>query len=131
MNYQDYCLFLPGQIYPDFQQLNLLADVFLDSFVWSGGMTTLDAINCLLPIVTCPGEIMRGRQSAGFLQRIGIKETIAANPQEYIDIAVHLGLNETYRQQIVEKMSRQRYLLYNDYACVEALESFYQQIAYA
>lgn len=128
LNYQDYCVFLPGQIYTDFQQLNLLVDVFLDSFVWSGGMTSLDAIHCLLPIVTCPGELMRGRQSSGFLQRMGISETIAANTEEYLKIAVHLGLDQKYRQWIASKMSRQRYLLYNDYACVEALESFYQQI---
>ena len=128
LNYQDYCLFLPGQIYVDFQQLNLLADVFLDSFIWSGGMTSLDAINCLLPIVTCPGELMRGRQSAGFLQRMDISETIAADPEEYIQIAVRLGLDENYRQQVVIKMSQQRYLLYNDYSCVEALEIIYQQM---
>lgn len=127
LNYEDYCLFLPGQIYTDFQQLNLLADVFLDSFVWSGGMTSLDAINCLLPIVTCPGELMRGRQSAGFLQRMGISATIAADPGEYIKIAAHLGLDQKYRQEIVMQMSRQRYLLYNDHTCVEALEDFYQQ----
>ena len=128
LDYTDFCRVLPGQAYKDFQQLNLLADVFLDSFVWSGGMTSLDAINCLLPIVTCPGELMRGRQSAGFLQRMGINETIAADSQEYINIAVRLGLDKNYRQQIVIKMSRQRHLLYNDYSCVKALEDFYQQL---
>ncbi len=131
LNYQDYCLLLPGQVYADFQQLNLLADVFLDSFVWSGGMTSLDAINCLLPIVTCPGELMRGRQSAGFLQRMGISETIAADPEEYIQIVVQLGLDQKYRQEIVWRMSEQRYLLHNDYACVEALEDFYRQSIYS
>lgn len=126
LDYQDYCLLLPGQIYADFQQLNLLADVFLDSFVWSGGMTSLDAINCLLPIVTCPGELMRGRQSAGFLKRMGITETIATDPAEYIQIATQLGLDSNYRQQIIMQMSEQRYLLYNDYACVKALELLYR-----
>ena len=129
LNYADYCVFLPGQAYADFQQINLLADVFLDSFGWSGGMTSLDAINCSLPIVTCPGELMRGRQSAGFLERIGVRETIAKTPQEYIEIAIYLGLDPNYRQQIVQKIHPQKYLLYNDRACVEALEAFYQQVS--
>ncbi|NJL89445.1 MAG: glycosyl transferase family 1 [Coleofasciculaceae cyanobacterium SM2_1_6] len=129
LNSADYCVFLPGQTYTDFQQINLLADVFLDSFGWSGGMTSLDAINCSLPIVTCPGELMRGRQSAGFLTRIGVEETIAQSPQEYIEIAIHLGLDPNYRQWIAQKMHQQKSRLYNDRTCVAALEAFYQQVS--
>ncbi len=129
LNAADYCVFLPGQAYADFQQINLLADVFLDSFGWSGGMTSLDAINCSLPIVTCPGELMRGRQSAGFLTRIGVEETIAESPQAYIEIAIHLGLDPNYRQRIAQKIHQQKYLLYNDRTCVVALEAFYQQVS--
>ncbi|MEH2295976.1 hypothetical protein [Nostoc sp.] len=42
-----------------------MADIYLDTFEWAGGNTTLDAIACHLPIVTCCGEFMRGCHSIG------------------------------------------------------------------
>jgi predicted O-linked N-acetylglucosamine transferase (SPINDLY family) len=80
--------------------LNLLCDVYLDSFGFSGGNTTLDAIACNLPIVTCPGEFMRGRLSYAMLTRLGLSETIAQDEAEYIDIAVRLGLEPVWRDRL-------------------------------
>ena len=48
--------------------LNIACDVFLDAHGWSGGNTTLEALNLDLPIVTTPGKYMRGRHSAAISQ---------------------------------------------------------------
>ena len=124
----DLCHFLPLLDYADYFELLKLSDVFLDTIGWSGGITSLDALSCNLPIVTLPGEFLRGRQSYGMLKIMGITETIATNEQEYVEIATRLGIDTTWRAAIQEKISLNYYKLVDDLSCVEYLENFYQTI---
>jgi len=128
LNSEDYCVILPRQTLMSYWQLNLISDIFLDTFSWSGGVTTLEAIACNLPIVTCPGELMRSRQSYGMLKILGLIDTIAKDEAEYIDIAVKLGLDAEWRRTISQQMSDRHANLYEDVTCVKALEQFYQQV---
>jgi predicted O-linked N-acetylglucosamine transferase (SPINDLY family) len=111
----------------DYLRFNELADIFLDSFGWSGGFSTKDAIACSLPIVTCPGKIMRARQSYGMLQMIGVTETIAKTEIEYIEIAVRLGLDHEWRQAVRGQITANKHRLFNDRECIKGLESFFQK----
>ncbi|OLP18805.1 hypothetical protein BST81_08685 [Leptolyngbya sp. 'hensonii'] len=128
LNCADFCLFLPSLPRNDYLMLNLLSDVYLDSIGFSGGNTTLDAIACALPVVTLPDAFMRGHLSAAMLRRLGLTETIAGNEQEYIDLAVTLGLDSTWRGQIRQQMEMRSPSLYHDRDCVLALESFWRQV---
>ncbi|WP_226574849.1 O-linked N-acetylglucosamine transferase family protein [Microseira wollei] len=76
----------------------------MDALSWSGGNTSLEAIACNLPIVTCPGEFMEGRHAYAFLKMLGVTDTIAQNEAEYTDIAVKLGLDPTWLRQIAERI---------------------------
>jgi protein O-GlcNAc transferase len=125
----DYCLMLPTQPSFDYWNLNLVADVFLDSLGWSGGMTSLDALACDLPIVTLPGELMRGRHSYALLTQLGITDTIASSESEYVDIAVRLGLDTEWRKTLVTRIAKAAGQLYSDRRSVRALESFVRQVA--
>lgn len=127
LNSENYCIILPRQDILSYWQLNLVSDIFLDTLSWSGGNTTLEAIACHLPIVTCPGEFMRGRHSYGILKMLGVTETIANTEAEYIEIAVKLGLEPNWRNSIVQQMIHRHPYLYDDKACVEELEKFYQR----
>jgi predicted O-linked N-acetylglucosamine transferase (SPINDLY family) len=128
LNYEDYCVFLKIPTRPDYLMINLLSDIFLDTIGWSGGNTSLEAIACNLPIVTHPGEFMRGRHADSFLKMIGVTETIAQTETEYIDIAVKLGLNSQWRQEVTHKIKANHARLFDDQVCVQALEEFYVQI---
>lgn len=128
LNSEDYCVFLSIPTRPDYLAINLLSDVFLDTFTWSGGNTALEAIACNLPIVTCPGEFMRGRHAYSFLKMLGVTDTIAQTEAEYIEIAVKLGLDPEWRLAMVEQIKVRHDYLYDDKACVEALEAFYKQV---
>ena len=125
---KDYCIHLNIPERLDYLMINLLSDVYLDTFTWSGGNTTLEAIACNLPIVTCPGEFMRGRHSDSFLKMLGVTDTIAENEAEYIEIAVKLGLDPAWRGTIAERMSQNHDRLFDDKACVAGLETFYKQV---
>ena len=128
LKHENYCIHLRVPERRDYLMLNLLSDVFLDAFTWSGGNTSLEAIACNLPIVTCPGEFMRGRHADSFLKLLGVTDTIAQNEAEYIEIAVKLGLDSAWRQDISQRMSQRQYNLFDDETCVKALEEFYQQV---
>jgi predicted O-linked N-acetylglucosamine transferase (SPINDLY family) len=112
----------------DYLMINLLSDVYLDTLSWSGGNTTLEAIACNLPVVTCPGEFMRGRHSYSFLKMLGVTDTIAQTEAEYVEIAVRLGLEPSWRQEIAERMHERHDRLYDDKNCVAGLEAFYKQV---
>lgn len=127
---EDYCLFLTIPERLDYLMINLLSDVYLDTLDWSGGNTSLEAIACNLPIVTCPGEFMRGRHSYSFLKMLGVTDTIAESETDYIEIAVKLGLDPAWRRHIAERMNESHDRLFDDQACVVGLEWFYRQIVH-
>lgn len=128
LNFADYCVILPRQNYQDYRQLNLLADISLDTIGFTGFLTTLESIACNLPIVTCVGELMRSRQTYGILKMIGVTDTIAKKPTEYIQIAVKLGLHSEWRQKIVEQIKQCQTSLYNDKTSIKGLEEFYRRV---
>ena len=126
LDVNDFCKILPRQSYPNFLALQGLSDIYLDTLSWSGGNTTLQALACAIPVVTCPNQFMRGRHSYGILQTLGVTETIAHNEAEYIDIACELGLNPQWRSAVVEKIKSRNHHLYNDLQCVQAVETFFE-----
>jgi predicted O-linked N-acetylglucosamine transferase (SPINDLY family) len=124
---EDFCIILPRLEKSDYLQLNLIADIGLDTVQFTGFLTSLDSIACNLPIVTCEGEFMRSRQTAGILKHLGVTDMITSNQREYINIAVKLGLNLDLRQQIVNKIKQKQSIIYENVNCIQALENFYRK----
>ena len=124
LNYQDYCIFLSPMDTERFAGTAAIADVFLDSIGWSGGNTTLEAIAHNIPVVTLPGDLMRGRHSMAMLKMMEIEETIASSKEDYVQIAVRLGQDTQYRQHISKLVAENKCKLYSDLKPVKALEDF-------
>ena len=93
---------------------------------WSGGKTTLEAISCGLPVVTRPGNLMRGRHAYAMLAMMGIDDTIAKDKDEYIQIAVKLCSDEHFYDGVKAQVAGKRARLYADSGCIRALENFYR-----
>lgn len=108
----------------EFLALNEAADVYLDGIGWSGCNTTFEAIAMGLPVVTLPGDLMRKRHSFAMLKMMNVTETVAATPDDYVDIAVRLGLDDDWRRHLGEKMRERGGLIYDDDTPIRALESF-------
>ncbi len=105
---------LPAVSHDDYKQINRLCDVMLDSLYWSGGNTSLDALAMGLPIVTLPGELMRGRQTMAMLKLLGLDELIANSNEDYLKIALRLATDKPYRQQISERIIANQAQLFDD-----------------
>jgi protein O-GlcNAc transferase len=100
------------------------ADVILDTPGWSGGRSTLDCLALDPAIVTLPGRFMRGRHSAAILRRIGCEETIARSIDDYVAIAVRLGLDAAWRTRVRATVKERKHLVFRDTGSVRALEAF-------
>jgi predicted O-linked N-acetylglucosamine transferase (SPINDLY family) len=75
------------------QQLeqNNQVDLALDTFPYSGGLTTCEACWMGVPVVTCPGETFASQHSLGHMSHIGMTETIADDLADYVSPAVGLA----------------------------------------
>jgi protein O-GlcNAc transferase len=122
---QDYCLFLPRLNSSAFASTTAISDVFLDSIGWSGGNTTLETLAHHIPVVTLPGKMMRGRHTMAILKMMGIEQTIAATKEDYVQIAVRLGQDAQYRQQISQQIAENKHKLYGDLKSIRTMEDFF------
>ena len=68
-----------------------LADLFLDSFPYTGHTTVSDALWMGLPVVTRLGDTFASRVAASLLTAAGLPETITASFAEYEELAVRLA----------------------------------------
>ncbi len=116
---------LPHLPRASYLEVNRLCDVMLDTTRWSGGNTTLDALAAGLPVVARRGRFMRGRQSAGMLELIGLPELIARNDDDYAAIALRLCKDKRWRDEVSCRIASARERLFDDRAPIAALASFF------
>src|SRR6185437_358940 len=116
----DRLIVLPTFRHFDYLGVNLACDVMLDTLHWSGGNTSLDALACGLPIVTLPGEFMRGRQSAAMLRFAGAPDLIARDRHDYIDIATRVAGDAAWRNELAKRIREGRAAIFGTKAPVEA-----------
>ena len=115
---------MPQCVHDDFLRISTLCDVMIDTLHWSGGNTSLDALACDLPIVTLPGRFMRGRQSAGMLQLMGIDELVARDSDEYVRIVARLIDDGGWRDELAARIREGRAHVFDDSAPTAALAEF-------
>lgn len=80
-------------------------DVVLDTFPFTGGTTTCEALWMGVPTLTLAGNTMLGLQGAALLGAAGLPQWVAADEDEYVDRAVALTAD---RQALAELRSALR-----------------------
>jgi len=66
-------------------------DLALDPFPYNGGTTTMLAFAMGVPVISVPGDTVASRQTLSVARSIGFTDSIAANLDEYVALAVRLA----------------------------------------
>jgi len=115
-------VFIPWQPRAAFLGLLRQADVYLDTIGFSGFNTLMHAVQSELPCVAYDGRFMRGRLGSGILRRLELPELIAADRAAYVDLAVRLGEDRSYRTHMAGRLGTAAQRAYRDASAVHALE---------
>ena len=99
-------------------------DIVLDSIGWSGGNTSLQAIELGKPIVTMPGEFMRSRHTYAMLKMMGLENHISESIEDYVSRAAILGRDGNLRSKNRLEILERKKLLYYDYTFIDGLDCF-------
>jgi len=89
----------------EFLSILLAADCVLDTFHFSGGVTSYVVLSLGMPLVTLPGEYFRSRMTAGMYWQAGVPDCIARSPEHFVELSVAFAADraarEAYRAKIV------------------------------
>jgi len=103
------------------------ADAVLDTPHFSGGTSSYEAFAHDIPIVTWDGEYARGRQTAALYRKMGIPELIADGADRYVNLALRLAQDKTWRGERQADLKRRHDVLYDNDAAVGELGRFFTE----
>jgi predicted O-linked N-acetylglucosamine transferase (SPINDLY family) len=118
-------VFLPFMAFERFMRFLQVADVILDSIHFNGMNSSLQAFAAGVPVVTLPGRFQRGRHTQAMYRKMQILDGIAADPQEYIDIAVRIGTDRQYAEILRSRILSRNHVLFEDSRVVSEFERFF------
>lgn len=87
----------------DYMDRYLDIDIALDTYPYTGGGTTFDALYMGVPVITLYGERRNTRFSLGILTNIGLSQLAFDNIKDYIDMAVTLAADV----ELLDKLHRE------------------------
>ena len=112
-------LFRPFAPRDEFLSLLQEADCVLDSFHFSGGVTTYVALSLGVPVVTLPGELFRGRMTAGICAQAGVEDCVAHSPAQYVELALGIAGDAKRRAALGARIHAAHARLFENDAAVE------------
>lgn len=95
---------LPGLDRDDIRAFMGLADIYLDSFPFSGSTSIIEPLEARLPVVTLDGPCFRTAMATSLLASIGLDELSADDIADYRALAKRLAMDEVYRAQIAGRI---------------------------
>lgn len=88
----------------DVKAIENIADVYLDTYPFSGSISVIDPLEIGLPSVVWEGKTPRSRMASALLRELGISEMIASNEESYIQLSIKLASDPVYRKQISNRI---------------------------
>jgi protein O-GlcNAc transferase len=96
---------VPRLDHAGFLSLLNAADILIDPPHYSGGNTTLEALALGVPVVTWPGEFLRGRFTWGLLNQTGLAEELTASEMSGLGpLAAAIAQDPQRRAKLSEKI---------------------------
>jgi predicted O-linked N-acetylglucosamine transferase (SPINDLY family) len=119
--------FLPAMPHMDFMNLLALSDVVLDTLHFCGMNTSLQAFSVGSAVVTMPGPLQRSRHTSSMYRHMGIEACIAKDPQDYVRIALRLGLDPIFRSEVLASIRERSHRLYENPQVVREFERIFSE----
>ena len=108
-----------------------LADLFLDTFPFTGHSTAIEALWAGLPLVSCAGAAFASRVSASALYSVGMPELAVSSLPEYKVLALKLARDPalllSYRERL--EAGRRAFPLFDPERLCRSLEAAYERMA--
>jgi predicted O-linked N-acetylglucosamine transferase (SPINDLY family) len=76
-----------------------VADVYLDTFPFSGSIAVIDPLEIGLPTVVWEGRTHRGRAAAALLRDLGLPDAVAWDESSYVALATRLAEDQELRRE--------------------------------
>ena len=89
-----------------------LADVALDTRIYNGHTTTIDALQAGIPVVTKTGSHFASRVSTSLLLSLGLDELCCEDLISYKEKVIELCMNEKVRARLLDKLYAKILTLY-------------------
>src|SRR5690606_27129086 len=84
--------------------LERIADVYLDTYPFSGSISVVDPLELGMPVVVREGATHRGRMATALLREIGVTDLITHSEDEYVALAATLATDARRRQDVSERI---------------------------
>lgn len=123
----DRIVLLPRRSHDGYLRLLSLADVALDTPHYGAGSTAFDILGLGVPLVTLPGALAAGRFALGCYRRMGLFEAVAAAPEHFADLAVRLGADRGYRDDLSARILASSPALFGDLEAVREHERAFER----
>ena len=111
-------LFLPPLEIINYMNIIKLMDVMIDPYPFGGCNTSMEAFDLNIPVITMPTKYLNGRFTFGMYKKMGFIDMIADSPQTYVKLAVKTANDKAWRQSIVEKINKNKHLLFQEKASI-------------
>jgi len=86
-----------------------LADVYLDTYPFSGSIAVIDPLEIGLPTVIWEGKTHRGRAASAMLRELGMDDAVTPDESAYVALAIQLAeepaLRRDFRDRILAGMA--------------------------
>jgi protein O-GlcNAc transferase len=119
-------LFLPPLPRARYLSLLTASDIVLDPFHFSGGNSSYEVLGVGTPLVTLPGDLLRGRLTLAMYRQMGFERLVASSPGQYVELACQLAANPDFHSLCEQEIAQRSHLLFNDQAAVEAWTCYFQ-----
>jgi predicted O-linked N-acetylglucosamine transferase (SPINDLY family) len=114
---------------PGFMSVYGEIDVSLDTFPFSGGVTTCESLWMGVPVISLCGVRPAGRHSAAILKRVDLDDWVADRPEQYVELAKRLSGNlESLAKTRIELRERMKPTLCDAERFTRGLEAAYRSI---
>ena len=106
------------------------ADVILDTPHFSGGMTTYQSLASGTPVVTLPGDFMRGRVTLGIYREMGMMDCVSENIDDYIDITKRLCLDVTFSNKVRDQIKECQGNIFGNRKVIDRHAKFFEKVMF-